>query len=59
MSAVVMSRRGRVEKRMRAVWYERTGPVDAVLTVGEQPTPQASPRQVRVRLAASGVNPAD
>jgi NADPH2:quinone reductase len=44
---------------MRAVWYERTGPADAVLAVGEQPTPQAGPGEVRVRLAASGVNPAD
>src|ERR1700737_3563153 len=41
---------------MKAVWYERTG---AVLTVGEMPTPQAGPGEVRVRLEASGVNPAD
>jgi hypothetical protein len=53
------ARHRRVEKPMRAVWYERTGPADAVLTVGEQPTPQAGPGQVRVRLGASGVNPAD
>ena len=44
---------------MRAVWYERTGPAEDVLTFGEQPTPRAAPGQVRVRLAASGVNPSD
>ena len=44
---------------MRAVWYERTGPADEVLIVGEQPTPQPGPGEVRIRLAASGVNPAD
>lgn len=44
---------------MRAVWYERTGPANEVLTLGEQTTPEPGPKQVRVRLAASGVNPAD
>jgi NADPH2:quinone reductase len=44
---------------MRAVWYERQGPAAEVLRLGELPTPQAGPRQVRVRLQASGVNPAD
>lgn len=44
---------------MRAVWYERTGPADAVLVVGEKPTPAAGPGEVRVKLMASGVNPAD
>jgi NADPH:quinone reductase len=44
---------------MRAVWYERTGPADEVLVLGEQPTPHAGPGEVRVRLKASGVNPAD
>jgi NADPH2:quinone reductase len=44
---------------MRAVWYERQGPAAEVLRSGELPTPQAGPGQVRVRLQASGVNPAD
>jgi NADPH2:quinone reductase len=44
---------------MRAVWYEETGPADEVLIVGEQPMPEPGPGQVRIRLKASGVNPAD
>ncbi len=44
---------------MKAVWYERTGPAREVLVVGEMPTPQAGPGEVRVRLHASGVNPSD
>ncbi len=44
---------------MKAVWYERTGPAPEVLTYGEMPTPIAGPGEVRVRLEASGVNPAD
>ena len=45
---------------MKAVWYERTGAAAPdVLTVGEAPTPEAGPGEVRVRLEASGVNPAD
>jgi NADPH2:quinone reductase len=44
---------------MKAVWYERTGPAADVLTFGEMPTPVAGPGEVRVRLEASGVNPAD
>ena len=44
---------------MKAVWYERSGPAPEVLTYGEMPTPVAGPGEVRVRLEASGVNPAD
>jgi NADPH:quinone reductase len=44
---------------VKAVWYERTGPAPEVLTFGEMPTPVAGPGEVRVRLEASGVNPAD
>ncbi len=44
---------------MKAVWYERTGLAPSVLTFGEMPTPTAGPGEVRVRLEASGVNPAD
>jgi NADPH2:quinone reductase len=44
---------------MRAVWYERCGPAMEVLNLGERPTPVAGPVEVRIRLEASGVNPAD
>lgn len=44
---------------MRAVYYERTGPADEVLTFGEVPTPTAGPGDVLVRVMASGINPAD
>lgn len=44
---------------MRAVWYERQGPAREVLQVGERPTPVPGPGEVRVRLHASAVNPAD
>ena len=44
---------------MKAVWYERTGPAAEVLTFGEMLTPEARPGEVRLRLEASGVNPAD
>jgi NADPH2:quinone reductase len=44
---------------MKAVWYERTGAAPDVLSFGEVPTPTAGPGEVRVRLEASGVNPAD
>src|SRR5258706_13636884 len=44
---------------MKAVWSERTGAAPDVLTFGDMPTPMAGPGEVRVRLEASGVNPAD
>jgi len=44
---------------MKAVWYERTGPATDVLTYGDMPAPMAGPGEVRIRLEASGVNPAD
>jgi NADPH2:quinone reductase len=44
---------------MRAVWYERTGPAREVLQFGERPLAEPAPGEVRVKLAASGVNPAD
>jgi len=44
---------------MKAVWYERTGAAPDVLNFGEMPTPIAGPGEVRIRLEASGVNPAD
>src|SRR5262249_4262067 len=47
------------EATMRAAWYEQTGPADQVVVIGERPKPEPGPGEVRVKLAASGVNPAD
>ncbi|HEY0181848.1 MAG TPA: NADPH:quinone reductase [Rhodopila sp.] len=44
---------------MRAVWYDRQGPAAEVIVTGELPTPEPGLGQLRVRLEASGVNPAD
>ncbi len=44
---------------MEAAWYEANGAARDVLVVGEMPTPQPGPGEVRVRLATSGVNPSD
>ena len=44
---------------MKAIWYEKQGRAEEVLAFGELPTPEPAPGEVRVRLHASGVNPAD
>jgi NADPH2:quinone reductase len=44
---------------MKAVWYEQQGPAQEVLQYGEMPTPVPARGEVRVRLRASAVNPAD
>jgi len=44
---------------MRAAFYERTGPAREVIEIGELPTAEPAPGEVRVRLACSGVNPSD
>lgn len=44
---------------MRATWYSKNGKARDVLVVGELPTPAPAPGEVRVKLAASGVNPSD
>ena len=44
---------------MKAIWYERTGPAPEVLRFGRQEAPVPGAGEVRVRLAASGVNPSD
>src|SRR5215470_12071663 len=44
---------------MRAAYYETNGTAREVLRVGEVETPEPGPGEVRVRLAASGVNPSD
>src|SRR3954452_6711906 len=45
--------------QMRAAWYERQGLATDVLQVGELPTLESGPGEVRVRLRFSGVNPGD
>jgi len=44
---------------MRAAWYEKQGPARQVLTVGEMPDPSPAAGEVRIRIAASGINPGD
>ena len=44
---------------MKAAFYERRGPAREVLQVGEQPTPEPGPGEVRVKIAVSAVNPSD
>jgi NADPH:quinone reductase len=44
---------------MIAAWYDRQGPAAQVLQVGELPTADPGPGEVRVRLALSGVSPGD
>jgi NADPH:quinone reductase len=44
---------------MQAAFYERTGPADEVLKLGELPDPEPGPGELRVRLRWSGVNPSD
>jgi NADPH2:quinone reductase len=44
---------------MKAVWYDGLGEARSVLCYGELDTPAPAAGEVLVRLAASGVNPAD
>ncbi len=44
---------------MKAAWYEKQGPARQVLIVGEMPDPHPGPGEVRIRVAASGINPGD
>ena len=44
---------------MLAASYARNGPARDVLEMGELPTPEPGVGEVRVRVAASGVNPSD
>src|SRR5215472_17252853 len=44
---------------MRAAWYEKQGPAREVLVVGEMPQPSPAAGEVRIRIAASGINPGD
>lgn len=44
---------------MKAAWYEKQGAARDVLYVGEMDDPQPAEGEVRIRVAASGVNPGD
>lgn len=44
---------------MKAAWYEKQGPARDVLVVGEMPDPIPAIGEVRIRIAASGINPGD
>jgi len=44
---------------MHAAFYEKNGPAREVLKIGEVETPRPGPGEVRVKIAASGVNPSD
>ena len=44
---------------MRAAWYEKQGPPNESLVVGEMPEPTPDPGELRIRVVASGVNPGD
>ena len=44
---------------MNAAWYEKQGPARDVLVIGKMPDPEPGPGEVRIRVAASGINPGD
>jgi NADPH:quinone reductase len=44
---------------MKAAWYEKQGPAREVLVVAEMPDPIPAAGEVRIRIAASGINPGD
>ena len=44
---------------MKAAWYEKQGPPREVLVVGEMSDPIPAAGEVRIRIAASGINPGD
>jgi len=44
---------------MRAAWYEKQGLAREELVVGEMPDPVPGAGEVRIRIAASGINPGD
>ena len=44
---------------MRAAYYETQGPAREVLKVGTMADPTPGPDELRIRVAASGINPGD
>ncbi len=44
---------------MRAAWYQQQGPAAEVLVIGDMPDPEPGVGEVRIRVAASGINHGD
>lgn len=44
---------------MKAAWYEKQGAACDVLMIGEMDDPQPRTGEVRIKIAASGINPGD
>ena len=44
---------------MKACWYEKTGPARNVLQFGDIKKPVAKAGEARIKIYASGINPAD
>lgn len=44
---------------MKAAWYEKQGAARDVLIIGEMEDPQPKTGEVRIKIAASGINPGD
>jgi NADPH2:quinone reductase len=44
---------------MDAAWYEKQGPAHEVLVIGKMPDSEPGPGEVRICIAASGINPGD
>jgi hypothetical protein len=44
---------------MRAAWYDKQGPARELLRVGVMADPTPGAGEVRIRIAASGINPGD
>jgi len=44
---------------MRAAFYEKAGPAEEVLVLGDMAEPEVGPGEVRVRMQWSGINPSD
>jgi len=44
---------------MNAAWYEKQGPARDVFVIGKMPDPAPGPGDVRIRVAASGINPGE
>jgi NADPH:quinone reductase len=44
---------------LKAAWYEKQGLAREALVVGEMPDPIPAPGEIRIRIAASGINPGD
>jgi NADPH2:quinone reductase len=54
-----VQRSGTDNLAMRAAWYERQGAARDVLVVGTMADPEPGAGEVRIRIAASGINPGD